>query len=94
MRSEEKPATLGELIGRPDGSPETLSMADLPALLGDKLPELPPNRVGKYRLLNSLKLRFGAGFRNIPGVKNIISEFDKNVETENVVRANRLARGK
>lgn len=94
MRSKEQPATLGELIGKPADSGDDLDLDDLPELLGEKMPELPHNRVGKYRLLNALKMRFGEGYRNIPGIKNIISQFDENVRTENVVRMNKLSRSK
>lgn len=89
MRSSQKPATLGELLGKDTNA---FSVADLPKLLGEKMPELPKNRIGRFRLTNALKLRFGPGFRNIPGIKSILEEFDRDIETENIVKMNEEAR--
>lgn len=89
MREAGKPATLNELVGSSSSAPNNFGLKDLPDLLGEKMPEMPHNRVGRYRLMNALKLRFGPGFRNIPGVKNIIGEFDQHVQTHNVIKANR-----
>ena len=86
MRSSQKPATLAELLGKDVGQ---MSMSDLPKLLGEKMPEIPHNRIGRFRLNQALKLRFGPGYKNIPGIKNILSEFDKHVETENIVKMNK-----
>lgn len=86
MRSKSKPATLAELIGKDVGE---MSMNDLPKILGEKMPEMPYNRIGRFRLNNALKLRFGSGYKNIPGIKNILTEFDSHVETENVVKMNK-----
>lgn len=87
MRSKNKPASLAELLGK-DNDKE-LSLNDLPKILGEKMPELPVNRVGRFRLNNALKLRFGPGYKNIPGIKNILSEFDSQIETENIVKMNK-----
>lgn len=86
MRSSSKPASLAELLGKEMGD---MSLKDLPKLLGEKLPEIPYNRIGKYRLNSALKIRFGAGYKNIPGIKNILSEFDSHVATENIVKMNK-----
>lgn len=90
MRSKEKPASLAELIGKePKGR---MTCDDLPKLLGEKMPDLPRNRIGRYRLMNALKVRFGPGFKNIPGLKDIIEDFDEDVETENIVKMNMESR--
>lgn len=91
MREAGKPAKLGELLGK-SGEKQDLSLEDLPELLGEKLPELPMNRVGKYRLMNALKQRFGAGYRNVPMVSKILSEFEQRVNDENIIRMNRKGR--
>ena len=90
MRSKEKPASLAELLGKEAGSP--MSAADLPKLLGEKMPDMPKNRIGRYRLMNALRMRFGPGFKNIPGIKDVISDFDKDIETENIVKMNMESR--
>ena len=91
MRKASTPASLGELLGKA-ASKSKLSIEDLPELLGEKMPELPLNRVGKYRLLNALKLRFGNGYRNIPMIKDILNEFDSKVNDENIIRMNKKGR--
>jgi hypothetical protein len=88
MRSKDKPASLKELIG---GEGE-ISTDNLREILGEKMPELPMNRIGKYRLINALKVRFGPGYRNIPGVAKVIKDFSDKVETENVIRLNKASR--
>lgn len=90
MRDQDKPASLAELMGKTSGA--QMSADDLPQLLGEKMPELPKNRIGRFRLMNSLKLRFGPGFKNIPGIKDVISDFDKDIEIENAVKRNLEAR--
>lgn len=69
-----------------------MSAADLPKLLGEKMPDMPKNRIGRYRLMNALRMRFGPGFKNIPGIKDVISDFDKDIETENIVKMNMESR--
>lgn len=90
MRSKDKPASLSELLGK--DANKDLSLKDLSKILGEKMPELPKNRIGRFRLLNALKVRFGSGYKNIPGVKNIISEFDEAIQTENVIKMNEESR--
>lgn len=92
MRAAEKPASLGELLGKAGSNAESLSLEDLPTILGEKMPELPKNRIGRFRLINALQQRFGNGYNNIPGVKNIIKQFDEEIKLENVIRLNK--RGK
>ncbi len=89
MRESGTPASLNELMGKEGSKAENdFDLSDLPDLLGEKMPELPKNRLGRFRLLNALQLRFGPGFRNIPGIKKILSQFDSHVETENTIRQN------
>lgn len=53
-----------------------LTLADLPNLLGDALPDLPKNPVGRLRLISAMRNRFGDNWRAIPGVQDIVKEFD------------------
>ena len=91
MRSADKPASLGELLGGEADQGE-MSVKDLPKLLGEKMPELPRNRIGKFRLVSALQQRFGPGYGNIPHISKILKEFDDEVELENVVRQNKKGR--
>lgn len=92
MRAQNKPASLGELMGSASSTQSNLGLKDLPTILGEKMPDLPKNRIGKFRLVNALQQRFGPGFRNIPHVNNIIKEFDQHVSDENVIKANKKGR--
>ncbi len=88
MREEEKPASLGELLGSA-AQKQDLSLEDLPEILGEKMPELPKNRIGRFRLVNALQQRFGNGYNNIPMVSKIIKQFDEEIKFENVIRRNK-----
>lgn len=86
MRDSEKPATLNELMG--DGG-KPMSLEDLPGLLGEKMPEISYDRVGKLRLINALHQRFGPGYNNIPGIKDIMSHFERQTAVHSTIKLNR-----
>lgn len=77
-------ALLGEIMGAVSekGQQNSLTLKDLPDILGETMPELPKNQVGRFRLIRSLKRRFGDSYRNLPGIKNLISEFDDEISFE------------
>lgn len=75
-------ASLAELMGSKAASSGGLSLSQLPDILGDAMPELPRNAVGRFRLIQALQQRFGDNFRALPGVKNIVKEFDDEVAYE------------
>ena len=73
---DQMPASLNELMGKAT----TLErLEDLPGVLGERMPEIEFNEVGKMRLMRALKNRFGEGFRNLPGVTKILQDFDDEV---------------
>lgn len=53
-----------------------MSLEDLPKVLGEQMPKLEFNPVGRLRLQNALKQRYGANYRNLPGVSDILNHFD------------------
>lgn len=74
-----KNTSLNELMG---GSGEKakgkkLSLDDLGQLLGERMPKLEFSPVGRLRLTNALRNRFGDSYRNLPGISEIIKDFDK-----------------
>ncbi len=89
MRDGVKPASFGELMGEGFEHRTELTLDDLPKMLGEKMPEIRYDRVGKLRLVNALHQRFGAGYGNIPGVKQILVHFEKEMHAESVSRLNR-----
>jgi len=85
MRPKDMKPTLGEIMGKApqDGS---MTLKDLPNIIGpDQMQELPPNAVGKYRLRRALQQRFGNGYRNMPGVRGLLKEFDDEIQFQSVL---------
>ncbi len=68
-------------------SGRSLTLAQLPDILGEAIPEMPANAIEKHRLVTALRNRFGSDFRNIPGVRGLISEFEENIVYENRLTA-------
>lgn len=90
MRSKDKPASLAELMGKSGNKdPKRIGLSDIKEILGEKMPEMSFDRVGRLRLISALSQRFGLNFRQMPGVNNIIKEFDEQMETNSVVNKNR-----
>lgn len=73
-----KRVSLSEVMGKKGAEVASggASLKDLPELLGDGMPDLDLSNVGRIRLVRALKQRFGANFRSLPGLKNIVKEFD------------------
>lgn len=89
MREKGSPASLNELMGKGGEESESFELEDLKELLGEKMPELPYNKIGRQRLLNALQVRFGPGFQNLPGIKKILSQFDNEISTASVISRNK-----
>jgi hypothetical protein len=89
VRDEKLAPSLSELMGEGYEHRTELSLEDLPKLLGDKMPSISYDRVGKLRLVNALHQRFGPGYNNLPHVKQIMAHFEKEMHAETVVRMNR-----
>jgi len=78
--------TLAELMGsKASDRSGRLSLDQLPEILGDSMPELPRSPVGRHRLIRALQQRFGSNFRSLPGIKDLVDEFDKDMEFERKV---------
>lgn len=84
-----KRASLAELMGSKAaeavGVAGKLSLSQLPSILGDAMPDLPRNQVGRHRLVSALHQRFGPNFRALPGVSNLINEFDSDIALEDKI---------
>lgn len=81
----DKRVSLAEAMGSAGAAASSqgrLTLDALPQILGDAMPELPRNAVGRYRLIRSLKARFGPNYRSLPGVSALVSEFDDAVDVE------------
>ena len=80
-----KKPSLAEMMGTTAsklGGSSRLTLDQLPGILGDSTPDLPKNAVGRHRLVRALQQRFGLNWRSLPGVKDIVKEFDGVVDVE------------
>jgi hypothetical protein len=57
-------------------NPGSFDSSGLEESLGDDIPQLPLTKVGKFRLQQFLRRKFGAGWRNVSQAKNILSRFE------------------
>lgn len=83
--SSNRKLSLAEMMGATaakTGQSGKLSLSQLPEILGDGCPDIPKNAVGRHRLIRSLQQRFGPNWRSLPGVKDLVVEFDSDVELE------------
>ena len=83
--------SMNEIMGKNSGP--KISLKNLHEVLGEKMPRLPKNRVGRMRLVQALKNRFGSGFRNLPGVQEVMSDFDDNIKDQTTLNKMRLIKG-
>jgi len=74
--------SLGEIMGGKGGKSQ-MCCEDLPDLLGEQMPKLDYTPVGRIRLVRALRNRFGAHYRNLPGVEDVLKDFDQRA-THNV----------
>jgi hypothetical protein len=87
--------SLAELMGRnaaTKGESGKLCLDDLHEILGESMPELPRTAVGRHRLVRALQQRFGANFRNLPGVGDLIKDFDAELGFEKKIAQMRAIR--
>lgn len=71
--------SLNELMGKGGerAKGRKLTLDDLGELLGERMPKLDFTPVGRLRLTTALRNRFGDGYRNLPGIDDIMAEFEK-----------------
>jgi len=80
-----KRASLAELMGTAGAAHATggsLKLSHLHEILGESMPEMPRNPLGRHRLIQALHQRFGQNFRAIPGVSGLVKQFDDEIAFE------------
>lgn len=63
-----------------------MQLSKLHEILGEAMPELPRSAVGRHRLVRALNQRFGKNFRSLPGVSDLVKQFDDEVSLEQRVQ--------
>jgi hypothetical protein len=71
-----------------------LTLDDLPELLGERCPKIEHTRVGRLRLLTALRSRFGDNYTHLPGISNILQEFDKEAQFRVKIEEMKMLRAK
>ncbi len=71
-----------------------LTLDDLGDILGERMPKLEFHPVGRMRLTQALRQRFGDSYRNIPGVDDILKEFDKEAQFNVKLQEMKMIKGK
>jgi len=80
--------SLAEVMGsKAAASGSSMRLSNLADILGDAMPEMPKNGVGRHRLVRALQQRFGSNWRSLPGVKDLVKEFDRSVDMENKIKS-------
>jgi len=80
--------SLAEVMGsKAATSGSSMRLSNLADILGDAMPEMPKNGVGRHRLVRALQQRFGSNWRSLPGVKDLVKEFDRSVDMENKIKS-------
>ena len=57
-----------------------LTLDNLHEVMNERMPKLEYHPVGRLRLMTALRNRFGDNFRALPGMDEILSEFDKRAD--------------
>lgn len=87
-----KKVSLHELMGKGGGKDVTLDR--LGDLLGERMPKLEFTPVGRLRLTTALRNRFGDSYRNLPGIDNVLAEFDKEADFRVKIEEMKMIRGR
>lgn len=91
-----KKTSINELMGSAgeSGKANGLSLDSLKDLLGDRMPKLEFTPVGRLRLTTALRNRFGNGYRSLPGIDDIMKEFDNEAKFNVKLHEMKMIRGR
>ena len=56
------------------------------AHIGEDAPKLEPTKLGQYRLMMGLRNKYGANYRNIPGISEALKDFDLEVRYHKIMK--------
>lgn len=91
-----KKTSINELMGSSgeSGKANGMSLDSLKDLLGDRMPKLEFTPVGRLRLTTALRNRFGNGYRSLPGIDDIMREFDSEAKFNVKLQEMKMLRGR
>ncbi len=71
-----------------------LTLADLPGILGHKMPEITYDHVGRLRLHHALEQRFGKDYVNMPHIQDLLEQHAQAMHVNSAIMANRKSQEK
>lgn len=91
-----KKTSINELMGSGGAKAKgrKLTLDDLGELLGERMPKLEFTPVGRLRLTTALRNRFGDNYRNLPGIDDVMSEFEKEAKFRVKLAEMKMVKGK
>lgn len=57
------------------GAPQTIDFSQFHEVMGEEMPGITPDAIGKYRLQQVLRRRFGATYKNHPVAQAALKHF-------------------
>lgn len=91
-----KKVSLNEIMGKAGEKSEKgkFSLDDLQELLGERMPDVRHTPIGRMRLVNALKNRFGKNWRSLPGMVDLMKDFDKEMDFNVSLQKMKMIKGK
>lgn len=82
--SKKANVSLNEIMGKHGDrfEKEGIEFHHLKELLGEQAPKLEFHALGRLRLQNALKRRFGPAYRQVPGIDKLMQRFDEAAKWE------------
>ena len=87
---------VNELMGSKgvEAKEKNISLDSLHELLGERMPKLEYHPVGRIRLMTALRNRFGDNWRSLPGMNELMKDFDKEAEFNVNLQKMKMIKGK
>lgn len=71
---------LGELLRGNQKQQGMMDMSKHMDVFGEDIPDIELNSVGKFRLMQMLRHRFGANYKSFPKAREIVGQFEKEMK--------------
>lgn len=86
--------TQGPSYGSQAKAKSTMDLKPIQKVLGDQMPALTPDPLGRYRLMSALSKKFGPTFRSHPDSVSAIHHFEKEYNYFKTIRTTLSGKGR
>jgi len=86
--------TPGPSYGSQAKAKSSMDTAPIKKVLGDAMPALTPDPLGRYRLMSALSKKFGPTFRSHPDATSAIHHFEKEYNYFKTIRTTLSGKGR